>query len=115
MSKITVSFGRKDALRYQESTLADMIKQAETDLQLMQDNHQQHSRMRQLVNDSVDVWQPMSDILRPISNVNRASENVKYHQLLIDFMRSKMQAASFLIDDQADPKVIVNQFGLSPI
>ena len=105
MSKITVYFGRKDALKYQKFLLNDLINQSEKDLQCMQDLQAKQANLTQMVNTSTEAWQPLSTILKPLSNVNRSSTNVKYHQRLISFMKAKMHATDLLIEDCTDPQV----------
>ena len=105
MSRISVTFDRQNALKYQESVLSEMIDQAEAELQQLQDDQQQRSIMRNLVNDSLEVWQPLADILQPMNKPFRVNETVKYQRMLIDFMKIKKQAVVQLIEDQEDPKV----------
>ena len=105
MAKISVAFNRLNALKYQQCTLTDMINQAESDLQCLQDSHQKQSMMRNMINDSLEVWQPMSEILQPMNNMQRAKECVKYQQMLIDFMKIKKNAVTYLIENQEDPSV----------
>ena len=105
MANISVYFGRTDALKYQKFLLMDMINQAEIDLQCLQENHEKQAALKRMINDSSDVWQPMSDILMPMNNVKRASTNVKYQTRLISFMKAKQQAVELLIENDTNPKV----------
>ena len=106
MSKFTVFFGRTDAIKYQKFILEDMIKQAESDLQCLQEYQSKQSQLKQMVTDATEVWEPMSDILLPTNNFKLASKNVKYQRRLIAFMQAKVHAADLLINQNADPKVI---------
>ena len=107
MSKISVFFGKTDALRYQKSMLAEMIKQSEKDLQGLQDFLEKKANLKRMVNDSSEVWKPLSEILMPMNNCMRPTTNVKYQQRLIEFMKAKQQAISFLIEEMTEPEVLL--------
>ena len=105
MSLAGITFKKKDALKYQQCLIQEMIQQAESNLQSLQDMEVKQAAMKQIVADSLETWQPMADILKPMANTKLASKNVRYQQLLIEFLRCKEQAVSFLIANQANPMV----------
>ena len=105
MSSVGITFTKKEALKYQQCLISEMIQQAEANLQCLQEMESKQAAMKRLVSDALETWQPMADILKPMANVKVAGKNVRYQKLLIDFLRHKEQAVSLLMNNQENPMV----------
>ena len=103
MSSLT--FTRENALKYQLCMVGHLLRKQNEQLQSLMQTHQHRLDMRMVLNESPAVWEAMSEVLKPSTQVQSMERSIALQRQLVEFLKAKKKAIELMIEGNTDPKV----------